>query len=339
MAKYKVVRTGSYYVNAVEAERYEREQLARVDADLVLSHATTEDDLVRELADADAVLKAHATLTARVLGAMKQCKVVVNCSTGYDQVDVDAATECGIPVANLPFLCVDEVAEHAIALTLACVRKISQYDRAMRQGVWDRLAGMPIHRLRGQTMGLLGFGNISRATSKLARAFGMEVLAYDPYVDHDALAKQYNVTFVDIDELLRRADVVSNHIPLNPRTRGLLDESKFRLMKPTAYFVTTSRGPVTDEAALIKALREGWIAGAGIDVFEREPTPPDNPLLAMDNVVATPHAAGTSEESADHGIHEPVKDVLRVLMGYLPKNLVNPAVKHIVALKEGDPLA
>jgi D-3-phosphoglycerate dehydrogenase len=229
-------------------------------------------------------------------------------------------------IVNCAGFCTEEVSNHAIMLLLACAKKLTVLNSLVKAGKWDaqlRQVMLPMAPIDGQTLGLVGFGNIGRATSRKAKVFGLEVIAYDPYVQ-PWICKEYRVELVPtLEELARGSDFVSMHTPLNNETRKLIGASFFRAMKPTAYFINTCRGPTVDEAALIKALQDGEIAGAGIDVFEVEPTPADNPLLRLDNVIVTPHSAGSSSRSRVAAQVQIGQETARLLKGTRPMSVVN----------------
>ncbi|GAI03883.1 unnamed protein product, partial [marine sediment metagenome] len=256
------------------------------------------------------------------------CKVIVRYGIGVDTVDIDAATDNGIIVANVPDFCWEEVSNHVIALLLACAKKLVLLGNFTRQGRWGKNMPdvRPMGSIYGQTLGLVGCGNIGRMTARKAQCFGLRVLGYDPYVDK-SLVKEYGVTLMSLPELLKESDFVSVQTPLNEETRHLIGEKEFKQMKPTAYFINTARGEVVDEPALIKALQEKWIAGAGLDVFEKEPIDSDNPLLKMDNVVVTPHFASSSDAASERLRTNVGQEAARVLSGQWPKNVVNKTVK------------
>jgi D-3-phosphoglycerate dehydrogenase len=247
-------------------------------------------------------------------------------SHGSEKVDVEAATRAGILVTNAARICHQEVANHAVAFLLALNRKIVQYDRAMRQGVWDRPAGRPIGTLDGEVAGLVGLGAIGQAIARRLQPFGLRLLAHDPFVE-PWIPGELGVRMApDLETLLRTADYVSIQVPANRDTLHLMGERQFRAMKPTAYFINCCRGEVVDEAALARALRDGALAGAGLDVFEKEPTDPGNPLLAMAQVVATPHAAGESVRSARESTRVASEQAAAVVRGEWPSRVVNPEV-------------
>jgi len=256
-------------------------------------------------------------------------------SVGFDGVDIDAATDNSVIVVNSPARewCVEEVSNHAITLLLACAKKLTLLNEGVKQGRWgDAARAMrPMGSIYGQTLGLVGCGRIGRMTARKAQCFSLRILGYDPYVDK-SLAKEYGITLVSLPELLKESDFVSVHTLLNKETWHLMGEEEFKQMKPTAYFINTARGSVVDEPALIKALQEKWIAGAGLDVFEKEPIDSDNPLLKMDNVVVMPHSASYSDAAFKLLRVTVGQEAARVLSGRWPKNVVNKSVKPKVNL-------
>ncbi len=303
----------------------ERAALEVVGATLTNVVASDVAGLVAGLADVDAVVNRWGRFDQEVIRQLSRCRAIVQPSTGYDLIDVDAATEYGIVVINLPLQCLDEVANHAIALVLALNRKLNEGHRHALAGKWNPRSLLPIGPLTGETFGLLGFGNIARETGRRARAFKMNVIASDPYVD-PAIARAEDVELTSLEDVLRRSDYVSCHIPLNPQTRHSLSEAQFRAMKPTAIFVNTARGAVVDEPALVRALQNGWIAAAGLDVLEQEPPDPANPLLHLDNVIVTPHLAGTSNATPPRQRRQVIESLVAYLRGERPAGLVNPIV-------------
>jgi len=315
----------------------EAEELAKIGAEIVEVECATEDEIVAAAQDADAILLIFAPMTRRVLRALPKLKVLVRYGIGYDNVDVDAATDNGVILVNIPDFCLEEVSNHAIVLLLALGGKLVSLSEDMKQGRWaeSQLARAGVGSPYEQTLGLVGCGKIGRMTARKAQCFGLRILGYDPYVDK-SLAKEHGITLVSLPELLKESDYVSVHALLNRETRHLIGEKEFRQMKPTAYFINTARGAVVDEAALIKALREKWIAGAGLDVFEKEPIDPDNPLLKMDNVVVTPHCCSHAVASLKRLKKSVAQEAARVLSGRWPKNVVNKTVKPKVSLVRED---
>jgi D-3-phosphoglycerate dehydrogenase len=284
------------------------------------------DELIARARDADGLVVSASPVTRDVMSALEGLKTVVRTGVGYDVIDVPAATELGVIVVNIPDIWVREVANHALALLLAWNRKIIALDRQLHAGVWT--SGVPGDRtgsIHGETVGIVGLGNIGSAFARRVAAFETTVIACDPYVS-DAHFAALGVERVTLEQLAARADYVSVHTLLNDETRHLIGEAFFRHTKPTAILINTSRGPVVDEQALARALRDKRLAGAALDVWEHEPVGKDNPLLAMDNVIATPHAAYFSSPAVAQVPRRCGEEVARVLTGQRPLNVVNPEV-------------
>jgi len=295
---------------------------------LIAAQCKTEDEVTDVARDADAIIVQFATVGAKAIAALTRAQVIARYGTGVDIVDVDAATGRGILVTNVPNdWCEDEVADHAMALLLAAGRKICAYDRATRAGTWRWQTGYPIRRLRGSLLGLLSFGTIAQAIAARAAGFGMRVIAHDPYVSEQDIAAR-GATPVSFAELLEQSDYLVVQAPLTKQTHHLIGEPELRRMKPTAFLVNTGRGPIVSDEALYRGLREGWIAGAGLDDIEEEPAKrrdwkPTNPLFTLPNVILTPHAAYYSEE-AIHTVRDfAAREVVRVLTGQPPVSPVN----------------
>jgi D-3-phosphoglycerate dehydrogenase len=273
----------------------------------------------------DAVLHSRGLLDAARIGRLVRCRIIAHYGTGVDRVDVAAATGRGIWVTNGPLYAVDEVSSHAIALLLAVTRKIVAADRAVRAGQWHIKPIVPLRRIAGRTLGLLGFGNIARATGRKGRALGLEVIAHDPYLD-EPLFRSENVRPVDFKTCLSEADILSIHLPLTSETRGIVSRDAIAMMKPGAVVINTSRGPVVDEPALVDALAEGRLAGAGLDVFAEEPLRTDHPLLSLPNVTVSGHIGFYSDESIAQGQRDAAQQVVDALEGRAPAFLVNRQV-------------
>ncbi len=288
----------------------------------------TEETLIKMARDANAALVVSAKVTGNVLRALPRLRAVGRYGIGMDNVDVETATQLGIAVTYVPGFCAAEVADHTMMFVLAFGRRLPYLNGLMKRGVWGRPMASPMPALYSQTLGLIAFGEIGREVASRARAFGLNVLAYDPYLDANAAA-QHGATLVGLDDLLSRSDYVSVHAPLSPKTRHLVGERELKLMKPTAVLINTARGPLVDEDALARALQERWIAGAGLDVFEQEPLDPVSPLLKMENVLLTPHTAGISDESQVESRRRVSHAVAAVLEGRVPegRDLYNPTVK------------
>ncbi|MBI4536850.1 MAG: C-terminal binding protein [candidate division NC10 bacterium] len=304
----------------------EREILAAVGCDLVEAVCRTEEETIAACRDAHAILDTAAKITARVIAEMKEALVICRYGVGFDTVDIPAATARGIIVANVPDFCFDQVADTAMSLILSVPRKVHLLNAKVHQGIWNKDLARPVHNFRGATLGLFAFGNIARNVCRKAAAFGLRILATDPHLAPESV-KDYPVTLVDFDTLLCESDFLSVHAPLTEETRHRFDEAAFRRMKPTAYFFNLGRGPIHHQRALTRALQEGWIAGAGLDVLEKEPPDPDDPVLRLDNVVFTPHYASYTEESYRELQIKTGQNAAAVLSGEFPKYLVNPEVK------------
>ncbi len=332
--KFKVVSLGKLGGASLALEQKEVAGV-KGGVELVGARPTGEDELISLAKDADAILGGGRFLTPRVLAALEKCQIIATYSVGYDTLDLDAATSNHIIVVNNPAVCwcVEEVSNHAMVLLLACAKKLTQLNDLVKQGRWadTRKTMTPMSPIHGQTLGIIGCGNIGRMTARKARGFGLRILGYDPYVDK-SIAEQSSITLTDLQKLLREADFVSLHTPLTEETRHMIGQKVFHEMKPTAYFINTARGPIVDEPALIKALQEKQLAGAGLDVFEKEPIDPANPLLKMDNVIVLPHSASFSDAALEIQAINPAQEVARVLSGRWPRNVVNEGVKPKINL-------
>ena len=341
MAKFKIVTQHAPGVSfGVSGAGYklEMEALAAIDAEIVEVQAKSEDEFIAAARDADALIAKGRPTTKKIIDSLQKCKVIALGSVGADSVDVAAATVRGIPVTNVPDTFIEEVADHAMMLILATFRRLLTMDRYVREGKWRD--GRPLlnrfPRLMGQTLGLISFGHVARAVAVRAKAFGVHIIAYDPYIE-ELVITQYGVEPVGLGDLLRRADIVSMHAPATPEANGMLTEEHFRMMKPEALFVATGRGPTTNEAALIRALKEGWIAAAGLDVLEKEPPDADNPLLKMDNVILTPHVASASSRMDPERRRRVGAEIALVLRGKWPRSCVNPSVLAKSGLERWQP--
>jgi D-3-phosphoglycerate dehydrogenase len=292
-------------------------------ADLEVAPAADEQTLLHAAAEADALLNCYAKLSAEFLRSLKRCRIIARYGIGVDTVALSAASDAGIMVTNVPDYCIDEVSDHALALLLNLARGIGRASLATRAGGWDIGVVQPLYRLRGRTLAILGFGRIGRALAEKARPLGLRMVAFDQYVPHDVI-RGAGVEPLSLREALEQADLVSVHVPLTDETRHLISSQELSWIKPGAYIVNTSRGPVIDTSALLSALRDGHVAGAGLDVVEPEPPPPDHELRQMPNVLLTPHTAFYSEESQRELQRRAAEEVARVLRGEQPRSLVNP---------------
>ncbi len=341
MAKKKVVIQLPAHVRPGDvAERYgpELEALAPL-ADLVEVGGSDIDAFVHNAEDADAIITSWGIQFDRqMVGRLKNCVVIGVGSVGVDMVDVAAATEAGIVVTNVPDVFIEEVADHAMMLLLAAVRRVRVMEATIARGEWYRGRSIldKIPRLMGQTLGLFAFGNTARCTARRAQAFGLQMIAHDPYVSELTISEA-GVEPVGFNELLERSDYVSIHAPLNDETHHRFDADAFARMKPTAVLVNTGRGPIVDESALTGALAGGQIAAAGLDVLETEPVQPDNPLLAMENVVITPHVASATSRMRPETRRRVGREVALVLRNRWPRSCVNPTVLPKVPLERWQP--
>ena len=300
-----------------------RAALARVAPELRMAASPSADDILNVARDADAVLVTYARLPAELLRQLTRCKAIGRFGLGVDNIDIKAAAELGITVTYVPDYCMHEVSDHAMALLLALARKIPFSNKLVQGGRWEMPAVVPIHRLAGRVLGLVGFGNIPRALTPKAKAFGLRVVAHDPFVAGDALAAA-GVEGKSFDELLAISDFVSVHAPLTPGTRGLFNADAFGKMKKGSILINTARGPLVDEAALVAALDAGWLGAAALDVVEVEPPVRDSRLLCRDNLILTPHTAFYSVEALDELQTKCASDVARVLLGEPPVYPVKP---------------
>ncbi len=330
MAVFKVVtqrRSGVSY-------EFEMESLAPIGAEIVVVPADTEDEFIEAARNADAIITGGRRLTENIVNSLENCKIIALGSVGADSVDVTAATQRNIPVTNVPDVFIEEVADHTMMLMLAAFRRLTILDSMVRENRWSE--GRPLlsqfPRFMGQTLGFVSFGHVARATALRARAFGVHMLAYDPYIE-ELMMTGYGVEPLGLTELLQRSDIVSMHAPATQEVHHMLTEEHFRLMKPTALFINNGRGPTVDEKALIRALEEGWIAGAGLDVLEQEPPEPENPLLHMENVILTPHVASATARMGPEARRRVGQEIALVLSGRWPRTCVNPSVLEKTTLR------
>lgn len=304
----------------------ERQVLAEIGAEIIEAPDPSENTLSSLASGVDAIMTCFAQVTPVVVAAAQNCMVISRYGVGVDNIAVDRATSEGIPVTYVPDYCVDEVSDHVMALLLNWNRQIGFHDRAAKTVRWGGTPSpVPLVRLRGRVMGIIGLGRIGRAVAGKASAFGMRILASDPYLNADSALPE-GVNLVDLPTLLAEADYVSVHTPLGTDTRGLIGEHELGLMKPTAFLINCARGPIIDESALITALKDRQISGAGLDVLEQADPPADHPLFQLDNVLVTPHVAFLSQQSVLELEVRTAKATVDVLQGRMPEFLVNPAV-------------
>lgn len=319
---YRVLVT-DYVWPSVEPERA---VLAQIGAELVVAPDGSEDTLTDLAKDVDGILTCFAQVTDTVLRAAEKCVVVGRYGVGVDNIAVDTATELGMAVTYVPDYCVEEVSDHVMGLLLTWNRRVAYFDRLVKTSGWGSLSlTMPILRLRGKKLGIVGFGRIGQAVCRKALAFGLQVLASDPFVPAETAA-QLGGKMVDMPTLLKESDFVTLHSPLLSETRNMIGAAELALMKPTAFLINCARGPLIDEDALYDALKNGRIGGAGLDVLVDAHPAPDNPLLGLENAIITPHVAFFSTEAVLELEERAAGEVAAVLQGRMPDNLVNKDV-------------
>ncbi len=340
----RIVRLNAtlFPVGEIEAALCEKYHLRPVEVE-----ANSPEEIIPHVADCDALFAVSVSLPDTVVSRLSRCRVISRLGTGTDKIDVEMATRMGILVTNVPYFCVEEQADHTMALLLALARQLPQMARAMEAGAWSqsKRQARSNQRLSTQTLGLIGFGNSAKATAMRARGFGMRVIATRRNMKaprHEA--DKLGVEMVSLDTLLAESDYVSLHVPLDSHTHHMLAEAELRKMKQGAYLINTSRGALVDETALVKFLREGRLNGAGLDTFEginpftEDESRPDHPLLELDNVVLTPHVGAASVQAAQDVSRGGVQNVVSVLSGHLPlrENIVNPSVTPRLPLADYD---
>lgn len=316
----KVIVTDSAF-NTYEEER---KLFAEHGIEFLVTDNQSEDAIIQATKDADGLLNANAQITKKVIQSLPNLKVISRYGVGYDTIDVEAATSRKIYVTNVPDYCMDEVSDHALTLILTSLRKIIPMNDHLKKGKHIHAFELaPIRRFSTLTVGLVSFGNIAKKLCRKLQALGFTVIAYDPFCGEKEKA-EYGIELVSLEELLRTADVISIHSPLVKDTYHLIDEEALKLIKKEAIIVNTSRGPVIKEKALIEALHEKRLAWAALDVMEKEPIDPDSPLLQLDNIILTPHAAYYSDESCSELKYKAAKNIVHVLKGGVPDYWVNP---------------
>jgi D-3-phosphoglycerate dehydrogenase len=304
----------------------ERAVLEAGGAQVVVAPDGEEATLVEMARDADAIMTCFAQVTENVVRAAEQCVVIGRFGVGVDNIAVNTATELGIAVTYVPDYCVDEVSDHVMALLHAWNRKITLFDRSVKEHGWgSQPLTMRMMRLRGKTIGIVGFGRIGQAVATKARAFGMNILATDPWVPSETVASAGG-ELADLATLLQKSDFVTLHAPLTENTHNLIGRAELEMMKPEAFLINAARGPLIDEIALYNALENRAIAGAGLDVMVDSVPPHDHPLLSLDNIIITPHVAFFSQESTLELEQRAAAEVVSVIHGRMPDNLVNHAV-------------
>lgn len=306
--------------------RYFRRQLEDVGLNMVTAKSEDRASFIEEVVECSAIVVTGGRIDAEIIDALKHCELILALSVGYENVDVEAATAKGIPVCNIPTYCTEEVANHAITLLFSVTRRMKQLEQTVKNGEWTNAHARPTHTVEGRRLGIIGLGKIGRRVVPKARAFGMSVTAYDPYLADDIFGLVGVDRAQEMADLLSRVDYLSIHAPLTAETYHLIGPAELAMLKNDAVIINTARGGMVDEDALCMALRDGTIAGAGLDVLESEPPPPNHPLLDMDNVVVTPHVAWYSEESLHLSMDQGIQEVVGVLSGHRPRSIVNSQV-------------
>lgn len=341
--KFKVVQVIDQPGSAVP-DYGEMIRQAGIEVEFVKVNCATEEEIIAAAHDADAVIgvATFQPFSRKVMQGLAKCRFIMSLGIGFDKLDVAAATEYGIMAANVPDYCQEEMSDHAMALILACTRKLVKLDRTVKEGGWKAEADPDIQRniwptmsrLRDQTLGLVALGRIARRLVPKAKGFGMRIIAYDPYVDPDVF-DSLGVEGIGFEQLLAESDIVSLHSALTDETRHMLGLEQFKKMKPTAYLINTARGGLVDQEALYTALTQGYLAGAALDVTDPEPMSADDPLLKLDNVVVTAHSAHASIPAFMTLLTRPGEEIIRVFKGEWPIGVLNPQVKENYAQKWG----
>lgn len=320
---YKVVVTDYEYPDLDQ----ERKVFDAIGVEFVAGQCKDEDAVIALARDADALLNQYAKLTPKVIEALENCKIIIRYGIGVDNINVPAATKAGIMVCNVPTYGIHEVSDHVVGLFFSSIRKIPAMSETVKKGRWDCNLGRPIYRIHGKTLGLAGFGNIARMVAQKLAPWNLKVLGYDPFIS-ESVFKSHGVEKTSFEQLLKESDFVSAHVPHTAETFHMFSYERFKQMKRGAIFINTARGPLVDEDGLYRALQEGWLAGAALDVMEKEPPDPDHPLLSLPNVIITPHMAWYSEESAVDLQRMAAEEVARVLRGEEPLWCLNREVRN-----------
>jgi D-3-phosphoglycerate dehydrogenase len=341
MAKFKIITAaGPGYTSVGSVYDFEMEALKGMDVEFVEGPVGNEEAFIAAARDADAIYAFGMPITKRIIDNLTRCRVIAVPSVGVDRIDVAAATARGIPVTNCPDTFIAEVADHAMTLLLAGFRCVLEQDRMVREGRWreGRPTLLKIPRLMGQTLGFIAFGHVARAVAIRAKAFGLRLIAYDPYIE-ETLMEEHGVLPATLSEVLQQSDFVSMHAPATPDAHRMLKEEHFSQMKRSAIFINTSRGSTVDEPALIKALQQGWIAHAALDVLEKEPPERDNPLLSMGNVTLSAHVSSASARFDPARKRRVGRELALALAGKWPMSCVNPAVVAKSGLDRWQPVS
>jgi D-3-phosphoglycerate dehydrogenase len=290
----------------------ERKLIEGAGFELIARRNSLKEEIIDIGKNVDALITQYCEIDAETIGFMNNCKLIVKYGVGVNNIDVQAASQKGIYVCNVPDYGIDEVSNHAIALLFALNRKLKTFSSSIKRGEWSYDSAVPLRRFAGSTLGLVGFGRIPQSIANKMKGFDLQILGYDPYCSRERM-EEFGVEKVDLNLLLRKSDNISIHCPYTTETHHMFSTDEFRAMRPTAFLINTARGSIVDEKALIEALRSGEISGAGLDVFEQEPLRPDSPLLRMENVIVTPHSAWYSEEAIRTLQKSVAEEVVRVL--------------------------
>ena len=320
---YKVVITDHDYPDLDQ----ERKVFGAIGVEFVAGQCRDEDAVIALARDADALLNEYAKLTPKVIEALENCKIIVRYGIGVDNVNIPAATKAGIMVCNVPTYGIHEVSDHVVGLFFSSIRKIPAMSETVKKGRWDCNLGRPIYRIHRKTLGIAGFGNIARMVVQKLAPWNIKVLGYDPFIS-ESVFKSHGVEKTSFEQLLNESDFVSAHVPHTAETFHMFSYERFKQMKRGAIFINTARGPLVDEDGLYRALQEGWLAGAALDVMEKEPPDPGHPLLSLPNVIITPHMAWYSVESAVDLQRMAAEEVARVLKGEEPLWCLNREVRN-----------
>jgi len=320
---YKVVVTDHEYPDLDQ----ERKVFNAIGVEFVAGQCKDEDAVIAMARDADALLNQYVKLTPKVIEALENCKIIIRYGIGVDTINVPAATKAGIMVCNVPTYGIHEVSDHVVGLFFSSIRKIPAMSETVKKGRWDCNLGRPIYRIHGKTLGLTGFGNIARMVAQKLAPWEIKVLGYDTFISENVF-KSHGVEKTSFEQLLKESDFVSAHVPHTAETYHMFSYERFKQMKRGAIFINTARGPLVDEDGLYRVLQEGWLAGAALDVMEKEPPDPDHPLLSLPNVIITPHMAWYSEESAVDLQRMAAEEVARVLRGEEPLWCLNREVRN-----------
>jgi D-3-phosphoglycerate dehydrogenase / 2-oxoglutarate reductase len=327
--KFKVVITDADFASF----DLEREELEKINASLEIHQCKSEKEVIEATKDADGLIVQYADINKNVIQSLKKCKVIARYGVGVDTLDVKTATEYNICIVNVRDYCNDEVSTHAMTLALTCLRKITLLNDTVKKGIWDVKVARPIFREKNKIFGLVGYGSIGKIVARKAQAFGFKVISFDPFISSEVM-NENDVEKVELEELIKAADVISLHVPLNEKTKNIISAKELKMMKKSTFLINTSRGGLINEEDLYRALTEKWIAGAALDVLEKETLDPEYKLLKLDNLIITPHAAFYSEDSLRELQKLAARGVAQVLQGDVPTYLVNKEVLKKVQLNE-----